>query len=212
MWHFRSALWIPALVILLAAAADAEEGARSQAAAQRLQTAALKFEEDLDRAKADYRQRISKALETADKIEIFLLEFDSLKPAPDDDVRFDAADDDGRFPVLPYKARAKVLEHRTLTKAERGELLLLLREVVGKTKDPGGSFCHLPIHGLRAFEGETLLFESSFCYVCQNFYVRYPTEARWFGLEAKPFEAAMKKLMPIPPSEIERVKKLTEGK
>ncbi|HEY5311675.1 MAG TPA: hypothetical protein VIK18_04125 [Pirellulales bacterium] len=195
-----------ASVSVLAAAAHADEDARSQAAAERLQAAEREFENGLDQLKAEFRQHISKALETADKIEIFLLEFDSLKPDPGDDVRFDGDEDNQRFPIRPYKSLAKILKHRTLTPAERDELLPLLMAVVGQPKDPGGAFCHLPIHGLRVFEGETLLFESSFCYVCQNFYIRYPTEARWFGLEAKEFEATMKKLMPIPASEIERVK------
>jgi hypothetical protein len=206
MRHFSFA--VAALLIVLVAAARSEEDARSRAAAERLQAAEQEFENSLDQAEAGFRQRISKALATADKIEIFLLEFDSLKPDPDDDVQFDG-EDDQRFPILPYKARAKILKRRELTPAERDGLLPLLRAIIGRPKDTGGgAFCHLPIHGLRVLEGETMLLESSFCYVCQNFYIRYPTEAHWFSLDAKEFEAMMKKLMPIPASEIERVKKL----
>ncbi|HEX3656393.1 MAG TPA: hypothetical protein VHV55_11325, partial [Pirellulales bacterium] len=77
MRHFSFA--VAALLIVLVAAARSEEDARSRAAAERLQAAEQEFENSLDQAEAGFRQRISKALATADKIEIFLLEFDSLK-------------------------------------------------------------------------------------------------------------------------------------
>ena len=35
----------------------------------------------------------------------------------------------------------------------------------------GGAFCHFPVYGLRFYRNDQLLFETSVCWKCSNFYL-----------------------------------------
>ncbi len=206
--HVHYKIGMAVVLGVLVAAAFAEDVETLPPGVERLQKAEAQFWEGQEKVEAAFRKGIAEAIAAADKIEIVLLEFDSLKEVVD---RFgDEAGDEQRFPIRPYKASAKILQRRTLTPAELKELPPMLIAIVGVEKETGGAFCHLPVHGLRVFEGDAIIFESSFCYLCQNFYVQYPADAKWFGMSSKEFEAMMKRLMPIPEAELERFKAYSE--
>jgi hypothetical protein len=197
--------------VMLLAMGRAQEAARPSPGVERLEKAETQFWTDQKKVEADFRKGLAEAIESADKIEVFLLEFDSLK---EDEIDFspESRGEDPRFPISPYKSSAKILKRRALTSDELKDLRPALMAVVGIEKETGGSFCHFPVHGLRVFEGESVIFESSFCYFCENFYIRYPSEAHWFGMSSKAFETIMKRLIPIPESELKRFEAYSKPK
>ncbi len=69
--------------------------------------------------------------------------------------------------VLPQN---EDLARYTLTAEQRGVFLPKLQEVVGVQGEiDGGAFCHFPIHGVRVYAGDAIIFYSSFCWKCSNF-------------------------------------------
>jgi len=98
------------------------------------------------------------------------------------------------------------LDRKTLT----GDAIVQCRNhTVSLLKEPylPGAMCHFPIHGLRLFRGGELIFETSLCWHCSNYYLEYPDdydEASWVGFGTNGIEAFLKKELPIPQSEIDR--------
>jgi hypothetical protein len=60
--------------------------------------------------------------------------------------------------------------------------------------------CHYPIHGLRIRAGTKLLFETSICWECNNYYFTHDRESRWVSLtdDANELRKLLNELMPIP--------------
>jgi len=80
-------------------------------------------------------------------------------------------------------------------------------KLLGEANDQGGgAFCHYPIHGLRLYREEDLIFQTSLCWKCSNYFFEYPDGrgARWVGFYEPSLETFLKKHMPIPKEEIER--------
>ena len=155
---------------------------------------------------------MAKLFESADKIEVFLLDFKMLDADEYRILGWDRLPAD-YFPIPPYARKSKILQRRTLSRDEVTKLLPALRENVGVEKNHGGAFCHYPIHGVRLWSGEKLIFQSSFCWSCLNFYVVYPDlTADWVGIETKELKQVMSELMPIPEKELERFRKMNEPK
>ncbi len=68
--------------------------------------------------------------------------------------------------------------------------------------------CHFPIHGIRIWDGEDIVFQTSICHHCMNFYMTYPfNRARWTGLSDPTLQTVLNQLMPIPAEESERFEK-----
>ncbi len=75
-------------------------------------------------------------------------------------------------------------------------------------KLPGGAMCHYPIHAIRVWSGEHLIFHTSFCWMCGNFYFEYPDfTVRWTGIQGTKLKEVVNELMPIPQEVIDRFKK-----
>jgi hypothetical protein len=74
---------------------------------------------------------------------------------------------------------------------------------VSEKEKVGGALCHLPIHGIRIFSDDALLFETSLCWACNNYYV----ESDWAGLtaDAKPLRTLLDEVVPIPEAERARM-------
>jgi hypothetical protein len=101
------------------------------------------------------------------------------------------------------------LKTKVLPAEESKKLVPVLRDNVAVERNDGGAFCHYPIHGVRLWAGKKLIFESSFCWECANFYVPYPDQtAGWVGLTGDNLQDVMTELMPIPAKEIERFNKM----
>ena len=95
------------------------------------------------------------------------------------------ASTDETFPVRPYGTYADIHAHVTL----RGEDCQKLRKAWQSLSFDrlGGAFCHEPVYGMRLYRGKDLLFETTVCWKCQNFYVpRYNSKEKrhvygWYG-------------------------------
>lgn len=148
-------------------------------------------------AQTTFRKGMARAIQHADRIEIYLLDFDlSTEPAPDRE----------RFPILPYQKESAILKQTSLSEEQRTELKKLFASVLAMA-DVEGALCHYPIHGVAFYRGSGLLLRTSLCWECQNYYVQYPDDgdaATWVGLSHKDLEIFMKKVMPIPESEVQR--------
>ncbi|MDV6028774.1 MAG: hypothetical protein F9B45_01405 [Phycisphaera sp. RhM] len=89
------------------------------------------------------------------------------------------------FPVHPYDIDADIHAHVSITGPDCDKLRMAWQSMTFDRL--GGAFCHLPVYGFRLFRGDDLLFETTVCWECQNFYVpRYDSEKKrhvhgWYG-------------------------------
>ena len=110
----------------------------------------------LDRAYSDaqtatrniYRKSIAGVLADADKIEVYLLDFDMQDALVHLAIGWNQVGDDF-FPIMPYGKKSKILRTKELSAEERNKLLPVLRDNVAVKVNHGGAFCHYPIHGVR---------------------------------------------------------------
>jgi len=162
---------------------------------------------------AAYRKDLAAALAGATEIEIYLLESASF---PVEKAGYDWEHDlpEDQFPIIPYKQSSKILQRKKLTAEEVKRLMPSLQETIRAEGAPAGVLCHYPIHGIRIRDGENILFQTSICYECGNFYMAYPLVegANWEGLSGKEFEKVMKELIPIPQKEMDRFEEDVMGK
>ena len=150
-----------------------------------------------------FRERFAKVLMRADRAEVFLLKFDTSekeKQAGGDEVL--------TLGLLDESSVIKILLTRELDKETTAELLPLLSAVVAQP-DSGSPLCHYPIHGIRLWGGDQVIFQSSICWVCGNYHFTYPDgSTAYVGFDqSNDFQELVNRLMPIPKSESERFAK-----
>jgi hypothetical protein len=160
----------------------------------------------LEKARSDYRRDLAAALSKAERIEIYLLDFET-EQTPSNFLFWENQLPEDEFPIIPHGSKSKVLKRVVLTREQRAEFVPLLRKAIDAEVDMGKmTLCHYPIHGVRFSSGEDVHFQSSFCWVCRNFVIPYPGDAGWMGLEGGELQLAFERLLPIPRSEMERFK------
>jgi hypothetical protein len=151
------------------------------------------------------REQIIECIGPTDRIEVYLL--DPIKqPGPL-----------GAFPLHPYgpQARTGIHEVKTLEGELAAQMLALW---AGTLRDEEGrqAHCHHPIHGLRFFCVESVLFETSLCWVCNNYSAWTEQGGVWLGLPggypqgpATPSCAGLRQLLwsllPIPESLVRKL-------
>lgn len=185
----------------------AELEASKNEAEKSLEEAERRFFAAQDTILSDYRKELAAILEKCDRIEVYLLDFEIEieKDLLSNFVGWENHLEAGEFPVLPYGQKCKILQSSVLTAEQRANFLPKLQKVVGvQGQVGGGAFCHYPIHGVRIFSGEKIIFQNSFCWKCQNFAVAYPSGAGWVKIEGTALHDVFSQLMPIPQSEIDR--------
>lgn len=161
---------------------------------------------------AAYRKDLAAALAKGTEIEVCLLDFKTEKAKVTDyNWEFEQAED--QFPIIPYKHVSRILQRKKLTAEEIKRLMPSLQATVRAEDASPGAFCHYPIHGIRILDGDSVLFQTSICYMCGNFFLAYPLSdgASWVGLSSKEFEKVMMELMPVPEKEMDRFKKEFPG-
>lgn len=168
-----------------------------------------KYYKAMDAARADYRGRLADILQHANRVELLLLDFEFVKEA-------NSVAPTERFDVSPYQKVARILQ----TVKATPEMLVEARQHFQrllKTRNDfgGGAFCHEPVHGVRFFKDDTLLFQTSLCWGCGNYFVTYPDDhdtATWVGMHDADLEAFFMSKVPIPEELLERFKKTHENK
>ena len=95
-----------------------------------LSEARARFMEAEVEMQAGYRRDLSEALVLADRIEVFLLDFQMEEAGPR--MEFDVDVTEGRrFPITPYSKETKILGSQILTDEQRAGFLPALQRVVG---------------------------------------------------------------------------------
>lgn len=166
------------------------------------------YSKTLEQAQSAYRKGLSEALPAATKIEVYLLDFDvkDVDGGTEGAWKFLLPKD--QFPIGPYKKMTRILKTKVLTPKQSKELLPALQSVVGVEKNPPSAMCHFPIHGLRIWAGDRLMFETSFCWFCGNFALEYPDYTdHWIGIQGTELKKIINDLIPIPQTELDRFKK-----
>ena len=175
-------------------------------AVKKLAEATTRFYQAKVAAETFYNRELAKILATCDQIEVYLLDHET-KETRSDYLGWETDLEEGEFPIMPYGAKSKILKRSRLTPEERKEFLPALTKIL--IADPAdGPFCHFPIHGIRVFSGEKIIFQTSICWHCGNFYVHYPDGAHWNGIaDGGDLAKVLHKLMPIPQEEKDRFEK-----
>ena len=193
------------LVTLCATAIFASTWASAEGEAEKeLSVAESRFYDAKSKIRSDYRRDLAAVLAKGDRIEVYLLDFET-EETPSDFLFWDTRLEEDEFPIIPYGSKSKILNRSTLTNEQRGVFLPKLQEVIGVQGEiDGGAFCHFPIHGVRVHAGDAIIFQSSFCWKCSNFALSYPDGAAWIGIRGAGLFELFSKLMPIPQSELDR--------
>lgn len=160
----------------------------------------------VNESRSEYRKQLAKALAEGDKVEVFLLDFE-LDPSRSTSLFWEENLAEDEFPVLPYRTTTKILARKTLTPEQRLAFLPPLQAVVGVQGNVGsGAMCHLPIHGVRVYSVDTMIFQSSFCWKCHNFALAYPDRPSWVQIQGNDLFDAFQDILPTPQSELDRFK------
>ena len=109
---------------------------------------------------------------------------------------------------MPYKSFSQILQRKKLAGDAVGACRKAVVELLREEDDwGGGAMCHFPIHAVRLFRGDELIFQTSLCWKCDNYFIEYPDDfesATWVGFSKTGIETFLNKELPIPKSEIER--------
>lgn len=143
-----------------------------------------------------YRKDLAELIAGGDRIEVYLL--DVMENANIVSADWASSLPADEFPILPHNSKSKILKKVVLTAEQRKEVLPALQKILGGDES-SGLLCHWPIHGVRVFSGEKVLFQTSICWECRNFYVDYPDGAEEVGLgDSAELQKILEKVMPIP--------------
>lgn len=167
--------------------------------------------------KANYRKRFAEVLRMAEKVEVFLVDFDGSVPLDKlaEDRFGEVVDQEYHLGKVSdyvelYSREGyytKILKRTELEENDRKKLLMVLGEGMSKVELSVGPMCHFPIHGIRVHRAGKVIYETTFCWQCSNYGFYYPIrDSAWLGTTEE-MEELFKKLMPIPQSEIDRFEK-----
>jgi hypothetical protein len=130
----------------------------------------------------DYRiSRVTTSLPTIDRVEVFHLSGSGLD-------EFSTADATNGFPVRPYGGYSRILDQTTLTGSDAVSLAALWRaQTFGWNYQ---ALCHQAAYGFRYYSGSKLIYETSVCFKCSNFYYTVFGDAGWHGFDTESPKAA----------------------
>lgn len=160
----------------------------------------------MQKLRSEYRKAFADAISSTTKIEVYLLDFESTNVrGVKDDLTWVAGLAEDQFPIVPYRGQSKILKRKMLSADEIRLLMPSLQKTIAVEDDMGGVLCHFPIHGIRVWDGDDIVFQTSICHHCGNFYMTYPYGVvRWTSLSNSEFGDVLEQLMPIPQKEVDR--------
>lgn len=192
------------MVVPWSAAADEAEEVTKRVEAI-LSEASNKRDDARQKADRDYRASVVSTFPFANRIEIFLVDF-----AMGSDAKYKAGRDDETFTIRPYQTKTKILKtFKVPSKAIPAWCKAVAKILTTEKPENDTSFCHYPIHGIRIYAAdECLLFETSICWQCNNYYFNYDGESEWIGIseDVDDLKQLLDDSMPIPAAELQRFK------
>jgi hypothetical protein len=114
-----------------------------------------------------YRAKLAEILNLADAVEIYRLVFSMAGEVP-------KGKENDFFPIKPYDQMSEILARKRLNGEDLEACRKATAELLKAPETWSGILCHYPIHGVRFFKGTEVVFESSFCWKCSNYYVTFP--------------------------------------
>ena len=150
-----------------------------------------------------YRQKIGKLISGCDKMEVFLLDFSM------EDVEVGVES----FPISPFDSETKVIKKVEVNKSDSETFRDMVSTMLSSREpEEAGSFCHYPIHGIRLYQSGVLVFQTSFCWSCDNYYFEFPDGAGWcqLGYSRAGLKNLFERILPIPSGELKRFEKALE--
>jgi hypothetical protein len=148
---------------------------------------------------SEYRKQLAAAVAKADRVELFQLDIrvsgNETPGNPDDP--FDGQAKDKWFRVdVPDTPSAKITEKLLVPQEMLEPLLRIISDML---EHPGEQLagCHDPVHGIRVYSGEELLFETSLCYKCLNFTMGSPIGGEYVPLPENGIKAMMLSSFPF---------------
>ena len=115
---------------------------------------------------------------------------------------------DGEFPIRAYERQhAPVLSSTVIRRGEARRMAELWRHL--SFEKGWQALCHEPPYGVRFYRGDELVFETSICWSCTNFFVRQRDGSYdWYGfhaedLNAETLFAELQKLVPHPKIDVD---------
>ena len=143
-------------------------------------------------AESKYKAALGKLIKNSDKVKVYKLGKTSAYLSEDP---FAAIQDTG-FEISPHNQIAEVLNHKVL----EGQELLAFQNALYNLLQPhtdvwSRAMCHEPILGVEVFIGSDLIFSTSFCWKCNNYFVEYPDgRLAWEALKDTELQELAKKL------------------
>ena len=162
------------------------------------------FYKDFDKIAAKYRKGFAEAIISADKVSIHLVKFDSGEKINSYLDLFDDTDD--KIVISPYESHVDIISSKTLKEEDKARFLKMFSSQVSKNEHSGGAMCHFPIHGVKIFKDDQIIYQGTFCWVCHNFGISYPIGTDWLDT-SKDLKEFFNKQLPIPKEELARFQK-----
>jgi hypothetical protein len=171
-----------------------------------------KFIEDKRKLEAAYRSQLAESFRLVDRAEIMLLDFEPT-PRPTDLPPGEFYGEVEGFErkhylfIPNYGAYSKILKTKKVGEESKDELVNAMVSVFREPPRLQGPMCHHPIHGVRLYIANELLFETSFCWHCGNYFMRMTGawDGMWVDFHGEKLEAFLKKELPIPQAQLDRL-------
>jgi len=157
------------------------------------------------RVNREFRTAITTLFKYADRIEIFLL--DPQGDLGNDEAAWDAVA--FRCDVEPTK-ETRILKQKTVPARDIPQWCAATTKLLTSDQDHGGAPRHVPVHGIRIWAHEHVIFETCFCWPSQTYYFDYQGGAQWVNIsqDGADLKKLFAKTLPIlPPEEIKKIRK-----
>jgi len=109
------------------------------------------------------------------------------------------------FPVRPYESEVQILGKKYFLKGDAEIIAALWRKQ--RFDYNYQALCHEPGYALRFYSGRSLLFETSVCFHCSNFYITNMFGSMWWGFDTSTPESAelLRKFQEIFPDSVPKI-------
>lgn len=187
-----------------------EPAANSIDATNALKATKKSFHTAMAIAEKEYRHGLAKAVHAANRVEVFRIECDldaaEVNKVAHGSGRFGNAEGEfttsnPRFPIAPYEKQSPIYDTVTLT-TDSDDWPMVLRAIeqsINRVEARTNALSHFPTHAVRVYAGNTLLFQTSYCFISDSFFIDYGRYSQWHDLHEGSLEQVCLRVMPLPP-------------